>query len=556
MAKVASALTGQQAGPSSGAAVPPIGITVEDALQLPCLERARLVAGAAGSARRIQVVNIMEVPDIVRWMRGGELLLTTAYPVKDDASALLRLVSALDNRGVSALAVKFGPYLEAPPDGMLELADLRQFPLIEIPADVIFNDVLSQVLGTILNRQALELERLVTIHEQLTRVMLQGGSIAELAQALCRIISLPVAIVDTQSRVVASAGNSPVAELQAAHHPTVAEGSGQASAAFRRPIMVGSQPGGEVIVWPSGKSLQAWDVMTIERTATMAAVALAQEKALLSREQRHRALFLMELVSGRPVNPAEATRRATAMGWDLELPRAAVLVDLDKQGTPFRVAGQPVEERLSRIIANAAGRRSVVWALQSGVALLAEPKPSLEAVCSAVQRALATELPGLQVMIGAGSVYEDLEGLRRSYREAVDAVTLGRQLYDDDFVIQNSELGAYCLLGEVPDGKLRKHVKEALGPLLAYDERNHGDLVHTLEVFLGCHGNRADAARVLCVHYNTLRYRLDLIEKLTGGLDRNATSRFGLEMALYAQRLLLSRGWSQRGSAADAKRRR
>lgn len=526
-------------------------------MQLPCLERARLVAGAEGSARRIRVVNIMEVPDIVRWMRGGELLLTTAYPVKDDSSALLRLISALDNRGVSALAVKFGPYLAAPPEGMLELADRRQFPLIEIPADVIFNDVLSQVLGTILNRQALELERLVKIHEELTRVMLQGGSIAELAQALYRIINLPVAIVDAHGGVVAAAGNPPAAELQAAQHATNGtEDPSQATAAFRRPIMVGSQPGGEVIVWPGCKVLQAWDVMTAERTATMAAVAMAQEKALLSREQRHRVLFLMELVSGRPVNRAEATRRAAAMGWDLELPRAAVLVDLVAQDLPLRVAGQPAEERLSRVIATAAGRRSVVWALQSGVAVLAEPKPSLEAVCTAVRRALASKFPDLQVMIGAGSVYENLEGLRRSYREAVEAVTLGRQLYGNDFVIQNSELGVYCLLGEIPDGELRKHVKEALGPLLAYDERNHGDLVHTLEVFLSCHGNRADAARVLCVHYNTLRYRLELIEKLTGGINRNATSRFGLETALYAQRLLMSRGRSQPGpgSKRHAKR--
>jgi purine catabolism regulator len=487
-----------------------------------------LVAGRPGAARRVHVVNIMEVPDIVRWMRGGELLLTTAYPVRDDPSSLLRLIAALDDRNVAALGVKFGPYLAGPPDGLLELADERQFPLIEIPPDVIFNDVLSEVLGTILNRQALELERLVMIHDRLTNVMLAGGSIAELTYVMSQLIELPAAVVDAHGRVVATAGGA------AADDPSV-------GTPVRIPIRIGDLPGGEVVVWPGAKSLQARDMMTIEQTSTMAAVAMAQERALLSREQRHRTLFLMELTSGRPVNWADAARRAAAMGWDLELPRAVVLVDLSTDSGPTRVAGQPAEERLSRVVRTAAGPRSVVWTLQSGLAVLAEPVPSVGATCSSIRRALAEDFPGVRAMIGAGGVYTDPGGLQRSHSEAVEAVTLGRQLHGDEFIVRNEELGVYRLLDQVPKAELRKHCERALGPLLAYDERYHGNLVHTLDVYLAYGGNRVGAARELCVHYNTLRYRLELITKLTGGIDKDATSRLDLEIALTARRLLLSR---------------
>ncbi len=510
-------------------------MTVSEVLGLPCLARAQLVAGHSGAARRVRVVNIMEVPDIVRWMRGGELLLTTAYPVKDDASALLRLITALDERGVAALGIKFGPYLSASPEGMFELADRRQFPLIEIPPDVIFNDVLSEVLGTILNQQALELERTVHMHQRLTQVMLQWGSIVELIRALSQIIDLPAAIIDTQGRVLAEAGGAPVRRCgERGDHA-----AGQRE--VRAPIMLGATPGGEVVVWPGAAPLQARDMMTIEQAATMAAVAMAQERALLSREQRHRALFLMELTSGRPVNRADATRRAAAMGWDLDVPRAVILVDLATESGPLRVAGQPVEEQLSRVVRAAAGARSVVWALQSGLAVLAEPKPSVGTACASIRKALATEFPRLRAMIGAGGVCESPEELQRSYGEAVEAVTLGRQLYGKEFIVRNEELGVYRILGHVPEPELRKHCDEVLGPLLAYDERHHGSLVRTLEVYLGCGSNRVEAARELCIHYNTLRYRLDVIARLTGGIDRDATSRLGLEMALHAQRLLLSR---------------
>src|SRR5680860_888976 len=97
-------------------------ITVEEALALPCLVGARLVAGEQGKSRRIRVVNIMEVPDIVRWMSGGELLLTTAYPLRDDADGLTNLVPVLADRGLAALGVKVGPYIPELPPSMLSLS--------------------------------------------------------------------------------------------------------------------------------------------------------------------------------------------------------------------------------------------------------------------------------------------------------------------------------------------------------------------------------------------------------------------------------------------------
>src|SRR3954462_15471380 len=54
-------------------------ITVREALALDCMRGATIVAGATGAERRIRGVNVMEDADIVRWIRGGDLLLTTVY---------------------------------------------------------------------------------------------------------------------------------------------------------------------------------------------------------------------------------------------------------------------------------------------------------------------------------------------------------------------------------------------------------------------------------------------------------------------------------------------
>ena len=66
----------------------PGGVTVREILRLPPLANARLVAGESGLDRRVLHVNVMEVPDILPWVEPDELLLTTAYPLRDDRVAL------------------------------------------------------------------------------------------------------------------------------------------------------------------------------------------------------------------------------------------------------------------------------------------------------------------------------------------------------------------------------------------------------------------------------------------------------------------------------------
>ncbi len=52
----------------------------------------------------MQRLNVMEVPDILAWVKPHELLLTTGYPLRNTPQSLGRLVADLDERGLAALA--------------------------------------------------------------------------------------------------------------------------------------------------------------------------------------------------------------------------------------------------------------------------------------------------------------------------------------------------------------------------------------------------------------------------------------------------------------------
>src|SRR3954466_5192488 len=212
-------------------------ITVREALALDCMRGATIVAGADGAERRIRGVNVMEDADIVRWMRGGELLLTTGYTISDDTSALAPLAPALAERALAGLVVKLGLYVDAVPEDVVAVANRLGFPVIGLPPQAMFDDVRSEVLGTILNRQAVELERSSAIHARLTQVAVDGGSFSELADAVSALVQRPVAIRDAQGNVLAATDGAP----EEPDAPRVV-----------RPIRAGDETHGEVVMWTGG----------------------------------------------------------------------------------------------------------------------------------------------------------------------------------------------------------------------------------------------------------------------------------------------------------------
>jgi purine catabolism regulator len=498
-----------------------MGITVREALVLPSLARGRLVTGERGLERRITSVNMMEVPDIGAYVRAGELLVTTAYPLRDDARAVNDLVKMLASRGLAALALKPGRYIDALPESMIRAGDSLGFPVIELPDDASFNDILADVLGSILNRHAVQLERSRAIHDRLTAVALAGGSLHDLIEALSSLVGCASAVFDGHGEQVAAVGVQPE----------------QGHARTSRPIRAGAQRHGEMVLWADEEELGPDGVMALEHAATIAALEIAQTRLLLSREQRHRVLLLEELVSGPPQNPGEIAERVAAYGWNLAAPRRALVVVVrDPHDALFEIGGRPQEEQLLALARNMLGRDAIGWGLRSGIAILADAdKGAAERLGSEIRR----ELAGSRVGVGIGRRTAGVEELHHSYREATEAASLGHDFSGSDFVITHDELGVYRLLRSlVADGTLRRYCEETLEPLLSYDRKHHGSLVRTLEVYLRHERNMAAAARELFAHYNTLRYRLQLISTLTGGLDRHPTSRLALEVAIHGLKLL------------------
>jgi DNA-binding PucR family transcriptional regulator len=79
-------------------------------------------------------------------------------------------------------------------------------------------------------------------------------------------------------------------------------------------------------------------------------------------------------------------------------------------------------------------------------------------------------------------------------------------------------------------------VRTTLGPLIDYDARHHGDLVHTVEVLAACGWSASRAARRLFLLRNSVLYRRARIEEILGCRLEDPEQRLLLTVATRLHR--------------------
>ncbi|MFG2073369.1 purine catabolism regulatory protein [Nonomuraea maritima] len=514
------------------------GVSVGEVLGVSTLARARLIAGERGVGRVVQRLNVMEVPDILAWVKPHELLLTTGYPLRNTPQSLGRLVTDLDERGLAALAIKLGRYVDELPAEMVAQADRLGFPLILLPDDVGFDDILNQVLTDILNRQAAALARAEEAHRALVHVVLAGGGLGEVAAEVAQLLEVAVAAVDGAGRVLATAGPAEhvtVLRTAIAREGRTGPSAGRGRAFASAPVLAGGHHHGRIVAYSASGAIGEADVGILERAATVAALVVTRQEAVNAVESKYRADFLRDVLTGRAGATERVTARAAAFGWDLARPVTVLVAELDPDGDE-----RAAQDRLVACWTAATRRhdpRGAVAGFSHEVVAVVGAATDVARLARDAAAALA-DVPCATFSTGTSRPSRGVETLPEAYTEALKAARVGRQLHGPGAVAHFDQLGVYRLLSLVNDtDELHAFVRETLGPLAGDEDAEHADLRRTLQVLLETNLNVAETARRLHFHYNTLRYRIGKLERMLGTFTSDPHLRLNLTLALHVLRM-------------------
>ncbi len=264
---------------------------------------------------------------------------------------------------------------------------------------------------------------------------------------------------------------------------------------------------------------------------------------------RHRSEFLLELLVDPQVPTGSIIRAAARYNLDLGRVHTAFIWDLDKfrefseqsatEHTILRIKGevlQSIEHSAQQVF-----RHGMVLPHLDEFVLIVESreriKPEVALMGAVAMRdrvnAVLKRYGVAGITCGVGFPYDGPGGLRRSFEEAHEALTVGRARYGFGTIAHFKDMGLERFLyGWLDSPRSRDLAEGLLKPLLA--EPNSKELLETLAVYFNSKGRMATAAKILHVHRNTLRYRLDRVQQLLKIDIHDAATQLVLQLAIKA----------------------
>ena len=549
------------------------GITVEEALKLPAFKGSKLIAGAKGRYNIIKYVDVMEVPDAVNWVREDEMLLTTVFAIKNDVKAQEDLIVKMAKIKASALCIKPGRFIDKIPRKMLKLAEELGLPIIELPPEVPYIDIINQVLSRILSKKASTLELINRIHTSLTDVVLEGGGLQAICRKLSKLTGYPIVILNSNNNIVAySAERKEIYNVinhlrlmkefenyKESRSPTTRIFEYQGERTVVTPIVIEKKIYGFLIMLGHDATTKELNIKALEQGAIVAALEFLKEKNVQEIKKRLMKDLINDLLEGNTSNPDLLRERAHYFGWDLESGMQVVVIDIEqpknkssREGTGSLSGFKNCFLDVIKITVKKVDPRAIVTDKSGRIVVLVnipeECKKSLNTlysytkeVASDIQQEIASNLEDVNINLGIGRYYENVEGISKSYKEALEAVYLGKKILGSNKVIHFDDLGVYKILLDMHDkNQLQEFALNYLGPLIEYDKKWGTDLITTLEAYIKNDKKICKTADELFVHRNTVRYRIERINDILGVDLEDGDMLFNIYFSLKALKIVNS----------------
>ena len=538
------------------------GISMNSILRMEILQDAKLLAGASGTDQIVTSVNVMVDPNVVNLVSGGELLVSTAYAVRENLPQLLELIPQLKQRGVVALGLKFNSYINEIPQEILILCDTLSFPLFEIPNSISFSQLITPIMTTIVNNQAQMLGDIYELQKALTATMLSGGGLQSIVQTLFDRFGNSIAIYNDffSSFVLAcsdrrresitrrmedlvhigSSGRETVSLMSSREVDNV---DGLICNKIIIPIYSDKKKYGSIYIWEDNREITNVDLAVLEASTSLIALDMIKKISMYEMENNHKASFLDDLLVHDEEHQRKSLANAEYFDFDVDAEhRVAVIRVLSGNSTignsSLYKTNNSIVNILRRVSRDSSIKVLFVNKCDSIVLVFELPVHEdgnyLQHLHSFVDSAMnALEAEGIlsMVSIGMGRSYADATNLWKSFNEAGRAAACWN--IDDARIHSYEDLGVYRFLSyEVLRPELVLFYNETLKVLVDYDHDRDSELVHTLSLYFRCGGNLKRLAEEMGVHYNTVAYRIQRIKELAHVSFDNADQMLNLQIAL------------------------
>lgn len=543
-------------------------VTVSDLWRFALPATTRLLVGAGGLSKQVTWARLLRArPAAIASVEAGEVWLLSPGAVQQvgEGRLAVRLVQEVADAGVVAFVLA-----ERPAEEVLKAADSAAMPVLLLPPETPLAEAEKAIVSLVVDRDRAIAGRVQQIYDGLLATLVEDDGAERLVQMVHQVTGKAVYLLDEHLQPNAQAGGDDASatavadvrrrwwdgQLSDLAERLVAARSPSGSldrAALVRPLKLRGAVAGHLALLGPRDEFADLDYQVADRAASVLAIELAKQSAVVEARLRIQGDFLEDLLDGTASGSASASAplaaRARALGYDLTRPH--VVFVLRPRHSPDRA--QPrlhqrfVDLARRRLVTAEAGALLREDHARGSVQVLA-PAPAsapvgsagdaawasawVEEIRSGLEQALAPD--GCPLIAGVGRSPEGPSAFHAAVREAAQAAEIAASLGSGASTLHFAQLGVLRLIFPLAGHpELQAFRRDTLGALEDYDDQHRSELVHTLAAFLAAGGNHMRAARAIHVHRNTLIYRLERIRHVLGrdSLDE-ADTRLNLQLAL------------------------
>lgn len=494
-------------------------VTVRQISQLHSFKKyAHLVAGEKGLDRLVSQTTVWEAPDLAARLEGNEFVFSVGYLTKINPKLALKGFDALTDV-VSALCFKLNLYLDEVPEEYIRIANKKNVPLFVIGRECLFKWLIQSIMAEInLYHASVLMEVDQYFHELYELCMKDGGDVAllthlsERLKARCLLLS-PDLQTFTWPRTVLS--NQEKAQINNEIYEFFQKYCIRDEEFHSLPWHIYPLTAKNICL---GYLIVDRSLMLTEKERLM--IQQLQMRLTMKWSERYAdsQRILMELWNNLMTSAKDKRenicRKLSGYGINPDKPFCVMVYGARKKhAAEFHKDAQFSIGAFGRLIPH----KVHLWLSPVECAILCGSIQEKTFILSLEQfrRQLSAEKSGI---LSIGPVVSDIDEIRDSYRIARNTQIasyfgLHEQeplLYYEDYL---PELALMQGIGSIESNLF---VEKTLMPLIHYDAEHGGrNCIETLRVLTQTE-NLENAAELLHVHCNTLRYRIQKIKDLSG----------------------------------------
>ena len=534
-----------------------MGFTVRDMLKAEIFGNAKVLGGSQGLDNEILGVTIIEAPDIVKFINGGEVLLTGFYAFQScSVKEFGEYIEALSKKKVSAVAVKRKQnvdHIEEKLHILLNYAGEHGVPVLEISRELSFRDILKMIMERLFNDEVRRLKYFKTTHDNFTALSLSFGAtengIQRILDVLEKLIGNPAALFNQNMDCLASTEGSAhklVLSKQAEEYEPrfysnyhylrqkvcMEEGGRQTSQLVVKLKVMYSRKM-YLAVTESRNPFSDLDDIAIENAVTALRQEMFRQNSIEELEEKFQNDIMNHILSGKLHSRQEIERNIKLLGIPMEASyRVLVLKLWNKENDEFEKLSEElqyfnvlrdavVKEFREVRIRNDVDKVTVIQQIKEGQKQ-EEYREELRCTVERIQKRIIEKNKRLVVRVGVGKEVEGVLNISDSYKEAGDSLEFigilgGQSDSHASSVMFFTDMGIFKLLCKLATAEeLSEYIPESLEKLFHYKKQQRGDLILTLSTYLDRNQNLTKTAQELFIHYKTAAYRIDRIAEITG----------------------------------------